>query len=110
MMTATPSTHVPIRTCVGCRKKVPKDCLLRIVFADAVAVVDEQKRMPGRGAYLCRQERCFLRAEKSGALHRAFRRIPLRGGNSLSQMWGVGNDTSPGAGMTKSTLEGVRQR
>ncbi len=84
MMTATHiSTHVPIRTCIGCRRKVPKDTLLRVVVADGVPVVDEYKRMPGRGAYLCRQESCFLRADKCGALPRAFRRIPLRSGTSL---------------------------
>lgn len=87
MMTATDTKHVPIRTCIGCRRRGPKATLLRIAVSDGVAVVDDRKRLPGRGAYLCRAERCFLRADKSGAIGRAFRRKPLRRGSSLVEAW-----------------------
>jgi len=105
------SIHVPVRTCIGCRKRGPKATLLRIVVSDGVPVVDERKRLPGRGAYLCRRERCFLRADKRGALPRAFRRTPLQGEASLLDAWRRANaDPGAGAGMTTSTLEGVRPR
>ncbi len=87
MMNATDTTRVPIRTCIGCRKKAPKASLLRIAVVDGVPVVDERKRLPGRGAYLCRRERCILRAEDRGAMGRAFRRKPLRRGPSLVEAW-----------------------
>ncbi|MFH1530364.1 MAG: YlxR family protein [Pseudomonadota bacterium] len=112
MMKSTDTTrHVPVRTCIGCRQKGPKATLLRIVVSDGVPVVDERKRLPGRGAYLCRRERCFLRADKRGGLPRAFRRTPLRGGASLADAWRrFDADPETRAGMTTSTLEGVRQR
>jgi len=84
---STAPTHVPVRMCIGCRRRAPKGALLRVVVAEGVPVVDERKRMQGRGAYLCRRERCFVRADKRGALPRAFRRTPLRAGISLVEMW-----------------------
>ena len=111
MMTSGNTPHVPIRTCIGCRRRGPRSELLRIAVSDGVPVVDERKRMPGRGAYLCRKERCFLRADKRGVLPRAFRKIPLRRDVSLVEAWRrAAIEKTAGAGMTTSTLEGVRQR
>src|SRR3954454_13819377 len=47
----------PVRTCVGCRATGPRSALLRVVVATDVAgvpalVVDEGRRIPGRGAWL----------------------------------------------------------
>ena len=87
MTTSDTAKHVPIRTCIGCRRRGPRASFLRIVMNDGVPVVDERGRMPGRGAYLCRRQRCFERAEAHRALPRAFRRTPLRSGVSLAEAW-----------------------
>jgi len=67
--------HAPIRTCVGCRRRAVSSQLLRVILRDGFAVVDQQPRSPGRGAYVCRDERCAQRALRhDGApLRRALR-------------------------------------
>ena len=50
----------PHRRCVGCGRIAPKNELLRYALErgerGALAVADPAARMPGRGAYLCREE------------------------------------------------------
>ncbi len=97
------------RTCIGCRRRASKTALLRLVVVDGVPVVDERQRLPGRGAYLCRRKRCFIRADRRGALLRAFRR-KVRPGASLPDVW-RDQYVGPGsaAGMN-GAVEGVRPR
>ena len=99
----------PTRTCIGCRRRGPKAALLRLVVVDGGPVVDARQRLPGRGAYLCRQERCFIRADRRGALPRAFRRT-VTPGASLLDVWRdqyVGSGSA--SGMNRA-LQGVRPR
>lgn len=51
--------HVPIRTCVGCGQKSPKEELIRIVMIHGALSVDKEHRLPGRGAYLCPGTACI---------------------------------------------------
>jgi predicted RNA-binding protein YlxR (DUF448 family) len=66
----------------------PKPTLLRLVLSTPpsgepqrpTAVLDRRQRLPGRGAYLCRDgatggpvAACLQRAERRGGLTRAFR-------------------------------------
>lgn len=52
--------HVPLRTCIACREVKPKRELLRIVCtADGTVEVDTSGKKEGRGAYLCRNARCW---------------------------------------------------
>lgn len=52
--------HTPERTCIACRQVKPKRELLRIVkMPEAGVVIDEKGKMAGRGAYLCREKRCW---------------------------------------------------
>ena len=60
--------HRPVRTCIGCGRKAPKDELFRFVAADGAVVSDAGA--PGRAAYTCRRLSCFERA----AAHNAFSR------------------------------------
>jgi len=63
---------VPIRMCVGCRQNLPKKQLVRIVKnKDGDVSLDLSGKMAGRGAYVCRNEACLLKAQKSKALQRA---------------------------------------
>ncbi len=46
--------HVPMRTCVVCRDKKPKQELLRVVRTPEGEVhVDLSGRLSGRGGYIC---------------------------------------------------------
>ncbi|MEU4315835.1 YlxR family protein [Nocardia sp. NPDC024068] len=73
---------MPLRTCVGCRKREPATELLRIVAcgrtigddADAVAIVpDPRRRLPGRGAWLHPESACLRSAVRRRAIGRALR-------------------------------------
>ncbi|WP_425308656.1 YlxR family protein [Ammonicoccus fulvus] len=65
----------PERTCVGCRATAPQDQLVRVALDSSglVVVVDEQRRTPGRGAYVHRDPRCITQAVKRNAAQRALR-------------------------------------
>lgn len=72
----------PIRTCVGCRRREPQSALIRVVYQNhargVVVVVDDNRALPGRGAWLHPNHRCVTRAIKKRALNHAFRiRQPL---------------------------------
>ena len=51
--------HVPLRSCVICGRKTTKEELLRIVVTpQGLVEVDPTARLPGRGAYVCRNGSC----------------------------------------------------
>ena len=88
------TTHVPIRTCLGCGHQRPKKGLVRIVLKDGALLIDERGGLSGRGAYLCPQGACLNRLlKKRGRLSHALRvSLPgymeedfLRG---IGQAWG----------------------
>ena len=59
--------HIPIRHCVACRTGKPKIELLSISrYSDSTA--------PGRSAYICKNSKCVLSAQKKRALERQFKR------------------------------------
>jgi predicted RNA-binding protein YlxR (DUF448 family) len=94
-------SHVPIRTCIGCRQRATAAELLRVVVApDATGeaasahrpsearspseqpgsgpvalpvVPDPRRRIPGRGAWLHPDRRCVELAERRRAFARALR-------------------------------------
>ena len=63
----------PRRTCVGCRAVRPQTDLVRVVRQrDATLAVG--RRLPGRGAWLCRDSpTCLDRATRQGGFARSFR-------------------------------------
>ena len=70
--------HVPVRTCVACRRRRPQHELVRIALTREGARADAQGMSPGRGAYVCPDPECVETASRRGAqrLRRA-----LRGGS-----------------------------
>ncbi|KQU31601.1 YlxR family protein [Rhodococcus fascians] len=71
-------TSRPIRTCVGCRERVPAADLLRIVVREAgsyefALVPDIRHSMSGRGAWLHYNRECLHNAERRRVFGRAFR-------------------------------------
>lgn len=67
--------HVPgpVRTCVGCGRRVARADLVRIVATDGSAEVDPRSDRPGRGAWVHPDLRCIERAHSRRALVRALR-------------------------------------
>ena len=63
----------PVRTCVGCKARVAKSSMLRLVVAGDGIVPDPQARQPGRGAYLHLSLACFELAQRRRAFSRALR-------------------------------------
>lgn len=65
--------RVPLRMCVVCRTMKPKADLLKVVRnAEGAITVDPTGKLPGRGAYVCRQGDCAARLAKVRGLERAF--------------------------------------
>jgi predicted RNA-binding protein YlxR (DUF448 family) len=64
----------PVRTCVGCGRRAPQADLVRFVAQDGRLVNDPARRLPGRGAYICRSAACFERARTRRAFSRTLRR------------------------------------
>lgn len=68
----TTARKTPMRTCVGCRACRPKKELIRVVRTpEGETELDATGRKSGRGAYICPDEQCFKKAQKSRALERA---------------------------------------
>ena len=62
---------IPMRMCVGCREMKPKRELIRVVRSPEGEIsMDPGGKKPGRGAYVCRQEACLMRAIRQRQLER----------------------------------------
>ena len=54
------SRKIPLRLCLTCRDRKPKRELVRLVrTVDGPVVVDPSGKVPGRGAYLCKNQQCL---------------------------------------------------
>ena len=88
------TTHVPIRTCLGCGHKRPKKGLVRIVLKDGAFILDEESKIPGRGVYLSPPGVSVSRMlKKRGRLSHALRASvpgPVEEGflRGIAQAWG----------------------
>jgi predicted RNA-binding protein YlxR (DUF448 family) len=66
--------HVPVRTCIACRRADAKRGLIRIVRdAEGRVAIDPSGKRAGRGAYLCHDPACWEAALKRHGLERALR-------------------------------------
>ena len=72
---------IPMRMCTGCGEMKPKKELVRVVKAPQKEdesgsplppeiSLDLTGKKPGRGAYVCRQESCLMRAIRQKQLER----------------------------------------
>lgn len=75
----TTASHVPVRTCIGCRARRPQPELLRFRRRPDGQVVPAIGTVRGRSAYLCPSRDCFDEALR----RRAFART-LAGRRGLS--------------------------
>ena len=74
---------IPMRQCLGCREMKPKRELIRVVKSKDVTdedgnvlvqgeiSLDLTGKMPGRGAYVCKNADCFEKARKARRFERS---------------------------------------
>lgn len=57
--------YQPERTCAGCRQKFPQKDLLAIKrLKNGLVSIDFEQKLSGRGVYLCKNKKCFLKTRK----------------------------------------------
>ncbi len=66
------SKKTPLRMCLSCRTMKPKKELIRLVLMDDVVSIDLTGKKNGRGAYLCNDIQCFMKAKKAKSIERTF--------------------------------------
>ncbi len=65
---------IPLRKCTGCQEMKSKKELIRIVKSeDGEFSLDLTGKKSGRGAYICPNTDCLLKAQKSKGLERSFK-------------------------------------
>lgn len=63
---------IPQRQCMGCRERMDKRSLIRVVRApDGTVSLDFSGKAAGRGAYLCPKAECLKKAQRARSLERA---------------------------------------
>lgn len=69
---------VSLRQCVGCGEMKDKKEMMRVLrSAEGPIFLDMTGRKNGRGAYLCKQMDCLVKARRNKGLERSFKqRIP----------------------------------
>jgi predicted RNA-binding protein YlxR (DUF448 family) len=64
----------PLRMCVSCREMKEKTYLIKVVkSAGGEIVIDKTGKLPGRGAYVCKNPDCVLKSEKKHSFERTFK-------------------------------------
>ncbi|MDR1000403.1 MAG: YlxR family protein [Clostridiales bacterium] len=70
---------LPLRKCVACGARKIKEELLRVVkSASGEIVFDKESKLPGRGAYVCKNIVCVNKAAKSRGLQRSVKSAHTR--------------------------------
>ena len=64
----------PQRTCIVCRTKGEKNNFLKIVKnKNGNISIETDKKLDGRGAYICKNIECAKKCQKTRALNRVFK-------------------------------------
>ena len=64
----------PERTCIVCRKKGTKNEFVKVVKNKlGEFAIEKDKRLDGRGAYICKSPECRQKCLKSKTLNRVFK-------------------------------------
>lgn len=65
---------IPMRQCVGCGEMKSKKEMMRVLKSTENSIVlDMTGRKNGRGAYLCMNKECLMKARKNKGLERSFK-------------------------------------
>ena len=64
--------HIPLRMCISCRQMKPQSELIRVVRENGTGAVltDNEKKLFGRGAYVCAEAECINKAIKRNGFER----------------------------------------
>ncbi len=68
--------HIPERMCIVCRKMYPQSELIRIVRENGSNEIkaDTEKKLFGRGAYICKSADCINAVRKRKGIERHLKR------------------------------------
>lgn len=69
--------HQPERTCIGCKKVLHKDDVVRIIAGPEGVIIDYREKLDGRAAYVCPNAECIKKALTKEVLGRSLR-VKLR--------------------------------
>lgn len=85
---------IPVRQCIGCGEMKSKKEMMRILKTpEDKIVLDMTGKKNGRGAYLCKQRECLVKAEKNKGLERSFKMsIPTEVYESLEREFDKENE------------------
>lgn len=62
------------RTCIVCRTKCDKSQFIKVVFnKNGQVAIEKEKKLDGRGAYICSSDDCIKKCIKLKSLNRAFK-------------------------------------
>lgn len=65
---------IPMRQCIGCGTMKNKKEMMRVLKTpEETIVLDKTGKRNGRGAYLCMEKECLIRARKNKGLERSFK-------------------------------------
>ena len=65
---------ISMRQCVGCGEMKNKKDMMRVLkSAEGPIVLDMTGKKNGRGAYLCMDKECLIKARKNRGLERSFK-------------------------------------
>lgn len=65
--------HIPLRMCVACRQMREKGALIKVVRdTNGKVMIDYGLKMPGRGAYICKDADCISKTIKKHLLNKSF--------------------------------------
>lgn len=69
---------IPLRQCIGCGEMKGKKEMMRVLKTpEDEILLDATGKKNGRGAYLCKEKECLLKARKNKGLERSFKmKIP----------------------------------
>uniref|UniRef100_A0A7V4JQI5 DUF448 domain-containing protein n=1 Tax=Thermodesulfobacterium geofontis TaxID=1295609 RepID=A0A7V4JQI5_9BACT len=68
--------HVPERTCIVCKKKMPKKNLLRFYVKENKIILDKLQKKGGRGTYFCLD--CFSKIKNLKVKRKLFHSLRIK--------------------------------
>jgi len=76
--------HIPERTCIVCRKKLPKKELLRFCVKDNQIVLDKTQKEGGRGAYFCSE--CISKIKNLKVRRKLFYALRIKNSDKIKDI------------------------
>lgn len=76
--------HIPERTCIVCRKKLPKKELLRFCVKDNQIVLDKTQKEGGRGAYFC--SKCISKIKNLKVRRKLFYALRIKNSDKIKDI------------------------